>query len=885
MADDLVDLGFGGPEDPDEDPMEVLIDSSILGDLGESLGITEDMNADGASVFGSQESSLSQYMESVNPVLDIDTELPRKEDLLASLREPTAPTVLSSAEEFGTTIHRQVGYSEQDGPTIAVGRELDDEGHVMDTSHRVSREDIAVLRGRIADRIPEVLADFEPFNPDPAKMEQILKSVEVLLRSGNMTPNRVSPTPVNVQGILDELVGLGPLAPLAKDPEVSDIIVAAHDRIFVERSGLMYRVEGVSFENLEHYKDFIERITVTEGRQISPVRPLLDMHLSDGSRVNIVGPPLTDGDEYLLTIRRFRAQRFKLHSLLELGTINEQMELYLADVMAARANVLLYGGTGAGKTATAEALISAKLPEESIITCEDTRELKLDQTNWRAMTTRFSEMSSSENIDMRRLIKNALRMRPDSIIIGETRDATAYDILVAMNSGHNGCMTTVHANNSHSALRKFEMLARQAEEKPPPETLRESICDCFDVVVGIQRQFKGERIITSIDEVVGYNVVKDAYEIRNVFRYVSVNRPNEPPRHKFVKNPKYYTIPNLQQKLWAAQRTYVPAPDGAGEEFSGDLLSDEVLLEEREAERLRLEQSNKEQQDKLRQFREAMRKRTKLQRKQQREDQRKQAAARFAAEREEARRIADEERDRQRREKKLRQATEKAQRRADGRLENARRRVEAEMAEEQRQLAQDSLRLHIDAEVARFEQEKFRELAAQGTERDEARRVISILSGVFRNEMEDRYRNLNGWQRRNMVKAKELYDLVEGGMSFDEVARQRGVTVNNVLKYVRILDNDMVNAYLAVRKDMPARDEALETEDPTGTPASPVPASPDAEAAAPVPPAERDPLDDLLGDVAFAGGPAVAEEAKPVDDVMDGWEDILGLDQDGSEAL
>lgn len=790
--------------DWDSEPIDLRLDASALGNLGDTLGIVEGSAGD-LGVFGGQESTLAEYMDSVTPVMEIDSRIPSREDILRTATNPDALATRqrSLTETYGTTVHSQEVYSDTEGPTLRVGREIDEDGRVVVARPAITRDDIEALRKQIAERIPDVLVGFEPFAPSREKMDLIARTVDTLLKSGQATPNRIAPTAVNIQTILDEITGLGPLAPLAKDPEVSDIIVRRHDRVFAERSGRLYFVEGVAFPSRDEYKEFIERITVTEGRQITPTKPILDMHLSDGSRVSIIGPPLTDDEQFYLTIRRFRAKRFNLRSLLELGTINEEMEIYLTDVMAAKANVLLYGGTGAGKTATLEALISAKLPDESIVTAEDTREIKIEgHENWRPMVTRINDNDKAKSVDMRKLVKAALRMRPDSIIVGETRDETAYDILVAMNSGHNGCMTTVHANNSHSALRKFEMLARQAEEKPPPETLRESICESFDLVVGIQRQgVDRSRRITSIDEVVGYDVDKDTYVLRNVFRYISVNRPNEPVRHKFIRNPGYYTTPNLQQKLREINRAYVPPPDGSDEEYLGNLISDEVIREEREYERLRLEQAKREQEARLREFREATRRRAKLRRKQSREDERRRNAARRAAAAEDRRREIEERKERERKERQAVRAAERVRRRAEARREGDRARVEAAEAEETRRLIRESLREQVEAEVARFEAERAAALIAEGVREDEARKAAAILAGAHREEQEARYRSLNAWQRRNLPKAREIYARVEQGLSFEAVAAERGVTVNNILKYVRIVDNAMVDAYLSLRRE------------------------------------------------------------------------------------
>jgi len=304
-----------------------------------------------------------------------------------------------------------------------------------------------------------------------------------------------------IKNIEDEVMGLGPLEPLLADKKVADILVNGANQVYVERRGRM-ELTDVRFNDDAHLLHIIDRIVSTVGRRIDESSPMVDARLKDGSRVNAIIPPLAiDGP--MLSIRRFAVERLKMEELIAYGSINTAAAEVLKAVVAGRLNVLISGGTGAGKT-TLLNVLSGFIPEtERIVTIEDSAELQLQQPHVVRLETRPPNIEGKGEVNQRDLVRNSLRMRPDRIVVGEVRGPEAMDMLQAMNTGHDGSLTTVHANTPRDALSRIESMVSMTGISFPTKVLREQISSAIDVVVQIARHEDGRRRVVSIQEVNG----------------------------------------------------------------------------------------------------------------------------------------------------------------------------------------------------------------------------------------------------------------------------------------------------------------------------------------------------------------------------------------------
>ncbi|HYH17744.1 MAG TPA: CpaF family protein [Azospirillum sp.] len=315
--------------------------------------------------------------------------------------------------------------------------------------------------------------------------------------------------------IVDELLGLGPLEPLLKDSTVSDILVNTHAQVFVERRGTL-ELTRVKFRDEAHLRRIIERIVAKVGRRIDESQPTVDARLPDGSRVNAVIPPVAvDGS--LLSIRKFSRIPLDMNKLVGIGSITQEMADLLKAIVGARLNVLISGGTGSGKTTMLNALSSFIDPRERIVTIEDAAELQLQQIHVARLETRPPNIEGKGGIAQRELLKNALRMRPDRIIVGEVRGGEAFDMLQAMNTGHDGSMTTVHANTCRDALGRLEQMIGMAGLDLPARSIRAQIAAAVHVVVQIRRFSDGRRRLVSLSEITGME--GDVVTMQEVFRF------------------------------------------------------------------------------------------------------------------------------------------------------------------------------------------------------------------------------------------------------------------------------------------------------------------------------------------------------------------------------
>ena len=301
--------------------------------------------------------------------------------------------------------------------------------------------------------------------------------------------------------VLQDTLGFGALEPLLADASVTEIMCNAHDDIWVERSG---RIEhaAVAFDDEAQYRWVIEKIAASVGRRVDEGSPMVDARLPDGSRVNAVLPPLAL-DAPALTIRKFSADPFRVQDLIRFGTLTMDLALVLEACVRGRLNVLLSGGTGTGKT-TALNVLSGFVPEnERIITIEDTAELQLQQPHVVRLESRPANIEGAGEVSIRDLVRNALRMRPNRIIVGECRGAEALDMLQAMNTGHEGSLTTVHANSPRDALRRLETMVLMAGYDLPIRAVREQVASAIDVIVQLERLPDGRRIVSEVTEVQG----------------------------------------------------------------------------------------------------------------------------------------------------------------------------------------------------------------------------------------------------------------------------------------------------------------------------------------------------------------------------------------------
>ena len=302
--------------------------------------------------------------------------------------------------------------------------------------------------------------------------------------------------------VLDELFGLGPLEPLLKDPEISDILVNRFDRVYVERGGLLAESPDTTFKDERHLLRIIERIVSSVGRRIDESHPMVDARLLDGSRVNAIIPPLAlDGSS--LSIRRFRTDRLGHQDLVERLSLTQPMLDFLRAGVGCRLNVLVSGGTGAGKTTLLNVISSFISERERIISIEDAAELMLRQRHVVRLETRPANIEGKGAIRQRELVINALRMRPDRIIVGEVRGEEALDMMQAMNTGHDGSLTTIHANSPRDALYRLNTMIAMANLNIPDKAIRQQIASALNLVLQVSRMPDGTRKVTSISEVTG----------------------------------------------------------------------------------------------------------------------------------------------------------------------------------------------------------------------------------------------------------------------------------------------------------------------------------------------------------------------------------------------
>ena len=301
--------------------------------------------------------------------------------------------------------------------------------------------------------------------------------------------------------LVDELLGLGPLEELLADPAISDIMVNGPEQTFVERKGKL-ELANIQFRDEEHLFQIAQRICNSVGRRVDQTTPLADARLKDGSRVNVIVPPLSLRGT-AISIRKFSAKPITLDMMAGFGSMSPKMATALKIAGACRFNIVISGGTGSGKTTMLNALSKMIDPGERVLTIEDAAELRLQQPHWLPLETRPPNLEGQGEITIRDLVKNALRMRPDRIILGEIRGAECFDLLAAMNTGHDGSMATLHSNSPRECLARMENMVMMSDIKVPKEAISRQIADSLDLIVQVKRLRDGSRRVTNVTEVIG----------------------------------------------------------------------------------------------------------------------------------------------------------------------------------------------------------------------------------------------------------------------------------------------------------------------------------------------------------------------------------------------
>lgn len=315
--------------------------------------------------------------------------------------------------------------------------------------------------------------------------------------------------------VIDEVMGLGPVEPLLEDPTVSDILVNTFDSVFVERFGILERTQ-VRFKDDRHLLRIIDKIVAAVGRRVDESSPTVDARLADGSRVHAVIPPIAvDGP--LLSIRKFAKVPYTIEKLIDNGALTRDIAELLGAIVRSRLQVVISGGTGSGKTTMLNAMSTFISNRERIVTIEDAAELQLQQVHVARMETRPPNIEGKGEVSQRELVRNALRMRPDRVIVGEVRGGEAFDMLQAMNTGHDGSMTTIHANTPRDALSRLEQMIGMAGIDLPMRAMRQQIASAINVVIQLARQSDGTRRLVSVQEITGME--GDVISMQEIFKF------------------------------------------------------------------------------------------------------------------------------------------------------------------------------------------------------------------------------------------------------------------------------------------------------------------------------------------------------------------------------
>lgn len=384
---------------------------------------------------------------------------------------------------------------------------------VADTAYQSIKK--TVHRRLVAEMSPQEQMVLSAVHQDAAQVEQVIGNYVEKVLEENPFAVPVSERSKIVSDLKDEMLGLGPIEVLLKDPTVTEVMVNGPKKIFVERMGRL-QLTDIQFHDDSHVMNIIERILSPIGRHIDESVPLVDARLEDGSRVNIIIPPLSLVGP-CITIRKFATKALSVDNLITFGTLDRKMADFIKACIQARINILVSGGTGSGKTTTLNVLSSFIPENERIVTIEDAAELKLQQEHVVTLESRPANIEGNGEITIRDLVKNALRMRPDRIIVGEVRGGEALDMLQAMNTGHDGSLTTAHANNPRDALARLETMVLMAGFEMPIRAIREQVSSAIELILQQSRLKDGSRKITYITEV--QHMEGDVITTQDLFRF------------------------------------------------------------------------------------------------------------------------------------------------------------------------------------------------------------------------------------------------------------------------------------------------------------------------------------------------------------------------------
>ncbi len=398
-------------------------------------------------------------------------------------RDPNGPSV-ASADALQRLAERQAAAGEQ-GNSRVEGFEA--------SIHRIKEQVLPRLLERVDPEAAATLSKDE-------LAEEFRPIIGEVLAELKLTLNRREQFALE-KVLVDELLGLGPLEELLADPAISDIMVNGPEQTFVERKGKL-ELANIQFRDEEHLFQIAQRICNSVGRRVDQTTPLADARLKDGSRVNVIVPPLSLRGT-AISIRKFSAKPITLDMMAQGGSMSQKMATMLKIAGASRFNIVISGGTGSGKTTMLNALSKMIDPGERVLTIEDAAELRLQQPHWLPLETRPPNLEGQGEITIRDLVKNALRMRPDRIILGEIRGAECFDMLSAMNTGHDGSMCTLHSNSPREALARMENMVMMSDIKVPKEAISRQIADSVDLIIQVKRLRDGSRRVTNVTEVIG----------------------------------------------------------------------------------------------------------------------------------------------------------------------------------------------------------------------------------------------------------------------------------------------------------------------------------------------------------------------------------------------
>lgn len=362
---------------------------------------------------------------------------------------------------------------------------------------------------------PEEQAVLSQANYDSQQAEDIIDRYFQKVLEGNPFDVPMGARSRIIADMRDEMLGLGPIEPLRKDDSVTEIMINGPQQIYIERLGKL-QLSNVHFHDDAHLMNIIDRILTPLGRRIDEASPLVDARLDDGSRVNVIIPPLSLVGP-CVTIRKFSKTPFSVENLISFGTLDEKMAMFLRGCVKARVNVLVSGGTGSGKTTTLNVLSSFIPNDERIVTIEDAAELRLQQPHVVTLEGRPANIEGKGQITIRDLVRNALRMRPDRIIVGEVRSGEALDMLQAMNTGHDGSLTTAHANSPRDALSRLETMVLMSGLELPVRAIREQVSSAIDIIIQQSRLKDGSRKVTHITEV--QHMEGDTITTQDIFKF------------------------------------------------------------------------------------------------------------------------------------------------------------------------------------------------------------------------------------------------------------------------------------------------------------------------------------------------------------------------------